>query len=100
MRTVQGVSHNGEKMITKLINSLDKLHAVSPDAAKAYETEEERLVNYVNNELEANPNIFKLIGGNPLDLMRNNHNNHAVFMATVFKIGSHELLGLTEGHPI
>ena len=82
-------------MITKLINSLDKLHTVSPDAAKDYEKEEERLVNYVNNELEANPKIFELIGGNPLDLMRNNHTNHAAFMATVFKIGSHELLAKT-----
>lgn len=82
-------------MITNLINSLSTIPAVSPDAAKSYEKAAERLVNHVNDELEANPKILGLIGVNPLDLMRNNHSNHAAFMTTVFKIGSFELLART-----
>lgn len=79
-------------MIVNLINSLDNICAASPDAAKAYEAAAGCLVDDVNDELEANPEISRLIGGNSLDLMRNNHDNHAAFMSTVFKIGSHELL--------
>lgn len=82
-------------MITKLINSLSAVPAVSPDAARAYEKAVDKLVNHVNSELEANPMIFELIGSNPFDLMRNNHSNHAVFMTTVFKIASYELLART-----
>jgi methanogenic corrinoid protein MtbC1 len=76
-------------------SGLNDMHAVSPDAAKAYEKAMERLVNHVNDEVEANPKILELIGGNPFDLMRNNHSNHAAFMTTVFKIGSFELLART-----
>lgn len=82
-------------MIASLIESLDDLHAVSADAAKAYEKAAEKLVNHVNDKLEANPKISALIGGNQFDLMRNNHGNHAAFMTTVFKIGSYELLAKT-----
>jgi len=82
-------------MIINLINSLTDIHAVSPDAANAYEKAAERLVNQVNQELEVSPVILELIGGNPFDLMWNNHSNHATFMTTVFKIGSYELLART-----
>ena len=82
-------------MIMNLIKSLEGIHTVSSDAAKAYKKAIERLVNHVNDNLEANPKIIELIGGNPLDLMRNNHSNHATFMTTVFKIGSYELLART-----
>ena len=82
-------------MITNLINSLKDVHAVSPDAAVAYEKAKDGLVEYVNKELEANPKIVDLIGGNPFSIMRNNHSNHATFLTTVFKIGSYELLART-----
>ena len=82
-------------MMINLISSLNDIHAVSPDAAKAYEKSADRLVEHVNDELEANSKIVELIGGNPFDLMRNNHSNHATFMTTVFKIGSYELLART-----
>jgi len=82
-------------MITNLINSLKSIHAVSPDAANAYEKSKDRLIDYVNRELEANPKVLYLIGGNPFSLMRNNHSNHAAFMTTVFKIASYELLART-----
>jgi len=82
-------------MITNLFSSLTDIHAASPDAALAYEKASSSLVDYVNRDLEATPKVLELIGGNPLSLMRNNHSNHAAFMATVFKIGSHELLAKT-----
>lgn len=82
-------------MIDNLINSLKDIHAVSLDAAIAYEKAKDRLVDYVNKELETNPKVLDLIGGNPFSIMRNNHSNHSTFLTTVFKIGSYELLART-----
>jgi methanogenic corrinoid protein MtbC1 len=82
-------------MTTDIIVNTSDLGGISPHAAKAYEKAMEGLVNHVNDELEANHDILELIGGNPFDLMRNNHTNHAAFMTTVLKIGSYELLAKT-----
>ena len=82
-------------MIVNLSHSLNDIPAVSPAAAEAFENAADRLVDRVNDELEANPKIRELIGRNPFDLMRNNHRNHATFMTTVFKIASYELLART-----
>lgn len=79
-------------MITNLINSLQEIQVVSPDAAQAYDKAKNTLEDHVNKEMEANPKVLDLIGGNPFSIMRNNHSNHATFMTTVFKIGSYELL--------
>ena len=87
--------YKGKNMITSLISSLKDMYVVSPDAANAYEKAKGRLVDYVNKELETNPKILDLIGGNPFSIMRNNHSNHATFLITVFKIGSYELLART-----
>jgi methanogenic corrinoid protein MtbC1 len=82
-------------MLVNLIGSLSSIR-ISPDAAKTYEKAVEGLLNHVNDNIENNPKILELIGGNPIDLMRNNHSNHAAFMTTVFKIGgSYELLART-----
>jgi methanogenic corrinoid protein MtbC1 len=82
-------------MITSLLNSIGSIYCVSPEAAQTYEKAADHLIGQVNRELTANPEIHKLIGGNTLALMQNNHSNHAAFMTTVFKIGSYELLAKT-----
>jgi MerR family transcriptional regulator, light-induced transcriptional regulator len=79
-------------MIFKLIDEIKKVDRISPHAADAYERANDRLIDFVNKELEGNPRLRELIGGNVVDVMRNNHRNHAAFMANVFKIGSYELL--------
>jgi methanogenic corrinoid protein MtbC1 len=82
-------------MIEKMCASCRKLHAVSPEAAEAYVHAVDRLLIHVNDQMESNPDIRMLIGRNPLDLMRENHRNHAAFMTTIFRINSFELLART-----
>ena len=72
--------------------SIAEIPAASPDAARAYEKAADRLLDHVNRALEKDPQIRELIGGNPFELMRNNHSNHAAFMTTVFKLNAYELL--------
>lgn len=82
-------------MIDELLNSCQKLPKISPEAADAYIRAIDTLVDQVNSQLETNPHIGELIGRNPLDVMRDNHKNHATFMSAVFKINSFELLART-----
>jgi MerR family transcriptional regulator, light-induced transcriptional regulator len=84
-----------DNLAKNLITSPGKIRAVSPDAAKAYGKEADKLIEEVNDELEANPKVLELIGGNPFELMRNNHKNHATFMATVLRLNSYDLLAKT-----
>lgn len=65
---------------------------VSPEAAKDYEAKRDFMLNFVNQEMSERPDIIKLIGGNPLQMMYDNHKNHINFMINVFKYSLFELL--------
>jgi len=79
-------------MITALIEQCNRILPIPAEASDAYAASLEALVANVNSQMESNPDILRLIGNNPLELMRNNHHNHALFMASVFKLNSFELL--------
>lgn len=82
-------------MIEKILASCRELPSVPSEAAEAYAYATERLLNQVNVQLEATPELRDLIGRNPIDMMHTNHRNHAAFMTTVFRINSFELLART-----
>jgi methanogenic corrinoid protein MtbC1 len=79
-------------MFKEILTSCHNLPRISPEAAEAYARATVELLEQVNEQLEANPKIKDLIGRNPFELMRDNHQNHAAFMATIFRINSFELL--------
>lgn len=68
--------------------------SVSPEAAEEYESSLERLLSEMDREMEAEPEIDRLVGGQ-LAMMRQNHRHHAVFMASVFRLNDSELLDQT-----
>jgi hypothetical protein len=82
-------------MIKDILVSCSAIPKISPEAAETYAQASDRLLDHVNKQLESHPKIKELIGRNPLDLMHNNHKNHASFMTTVFRINSFELLART-----
>jgi MerR family transcriptional regulator, light-induced transcriptional regulator len=79
-------------VINELISSCLNLPKVTKDAADAYVEASEQLLQRVNEQMEDNPRIREMIGGNPIDMMRDNHRNHARFMAAVFSFNSLELM--------
>ena len=79
-------------MIEEILAGCRELPIVSSDAAEAYARATYRLLDHVNCQLEANPEIRKLIGRNPLELMQAIHRHHVELMSSVFKINSVELL--------
>jgi methanogenic corrinoid protein MtbC1 len=82
-------------MIEKLLASCRELPIIPSESAEAYVIATDKLLDHVNGQLECHPKIKELIGHNPIDLMKDNHRNHATFMATVFRINSYELLART-----
>lgn len=77
-----------EKLIKE---SKEKLN-VSEQAAKDYEKNREIMLEYVNKEMSERDDIVKLIGGNSLQMMYDNHRNHVNFMINVFNFSLFEML--------
>ena len=69
----------------RLIETAKAIPAASPGAADEYERNRERLVAGVDRRLEARPDLDGLVGRDNLDMMRDNHANHARFVRTLLK---------------
>lgn len=68
-----------------LIDQAKKLSQVNELAAKSYENKEDKLVDQMNTIMLAKEGIINIIGSNNIDMMKDNHANHARFMVSVFK---------------
>lgn len=68
----------------ELIKSAQKLKQVSKSSASDYATKTELLVSKMNTTMSARKDILDLIGETNLDMMHDNHANHARFMASIF----------------
>lgn len=61
-------------------------------AAADYEERRADLVAAVNRAMDADPLVDSLIGGNPRDLMYDNHRHHAEFISNVLRFSQFEML--------
>ncbi len=68
-----------------LIENAKNLSPVNEAAAKDYENNEDKLVDKMNSIMLAKEDIISIIGVNNIDMMKDNHANHARFMVSVFK---------------
>lgn len=84
-----------EASMTEILEEARNLPLVPLRETTAYRAHIVDLVSAVDNALVAEPDIHELIGGNPPQVMYENHRHHAAFMATVFSIGHYELLART-----
>ena len=78
--------------IQDLIDDARTLPIVPLKEAALYHENISDLTRDVDESMRSLPTINTLIGHNPLQVMYDNHRNHAAFMAAVFSIGSYELL--------
>lgn len=68
------------------------LPALTAASSLAYHQVLGTLTDDVNRALEDRPDLADLIGADNLELMRDNHHNHAAFMDNVFFLGNLQLL--------
>lgn len=76
----------------RLIRTALDILPASPDAAAEYERNRNRLVAEVNRRMETRPDLEGLVGGDNLDMMRDNHANHARFVRTILTNFNAEVL--------
>ena len=86
---------NIKKLMDEILKEASSLPPVSLKTATAYHTNSPDMVRYVNSVLTTTPDIYTIIGNNPLSIMYDNHKHHAAFMGTVFNISNYELLART-----
>ncbi len=67
-----------------ILKSANKLQQVSPKAAEEYQRKADVLVAEMNLLMLERPEIESLVGVNNLNMMKDNHANHARFMISVF----------------
>ncbi|MCG8699603.1 MAG: hypothetical protein MI922_16230 [Bacteroidales bacterium] len=68
----------------ELLNNARRLPQVSADSIEEYSTKSEKMVMILNEKILSRPNVHELIGDNNIEMMKDNHANHARFMTSVF----------------
>ena len=71
------------------------LPSVPLEGATSYHNQLVEMTACVDEAMNKTANIRNLIGGNPLQMMHDNHRHHGAFMATVFTLGNYQLLAAT-----
>lgn len=75
-----------------LIESASALRQVNSEVADEYVQVSEMAVAAVNEALLGRPDIIELIGRNNIQMMKDNHSNHARFIASILKHYQPEVL--------
>ncbi|MGV8981889.1 hypothetical protein [Clostridium sp.] len=76
-----------------LLKSADKLPKVSDDSIKEYVDKMDLLAAKMNDEMLKRQDILELIGGEKnVELMKDNHNNHLRFIASILQTPDPETL--------
>lgn len=79
-------------MKKKMQEELSRMPAVPESSAHAYHEHLSYLLDRVNKKLASRQDLQDLIDQNPMNIMFDNHRNHAVFMDNVFQLGLFSLL--------
>lgn len=79
-------------MFDKIVLDADWIRPVSRPAAREYAQQQDRLRKFVDDRLSTEPELARLLGGNPVQLLTDNHIHHIQFMSNVFLLNNYDLL--------
>lgn len=75
-----------------LVKTAEKLKQVSEKSAAEFSSKKENLVVLVNSKMENRPDLLDMVGVGNVDMMKDNHANHARFLESIFNQHSPEIL--------
>lgn len=75
-----------------LLLSAQKLLKVPQQWADEYSAKRELLVSKMNLKMEARPDLIDLVGANNVEMMKDNHSDHARFLESIFYQHSPDIL--------
>lgn len=79
-------------MLNEILEQARKLPLVSASASAEHAEKRTLLVDYVDSAIESSAVRDSLLGGNPVQVARDNHAGHALFMSNVLQLGLYEML--------
>ena len=77
---------------TDLIKTAEKLEQVSVKSAAEFGSKKDDLVALMNKKMESRPDLVEMVGDGNVEMMKDNHANHARFLESVFVQHSPEIL--------
>lgn len=75
-----------------LNKTAEKLQQVSEKSVREFSSKRDALVVLMNRKMESRPDLPDLIGTGNVDMMKDNHANHARFLESIFNRHSPEML--------
>lgn len=81
--------------LADIISSTLSIGKITGESVDAYEEAQEILTRQVNRAILQHPDVDRLLGGNPPELIENNHLNHVAFILEVIALNDFELLART-----
>ncbi len=75
-----------------LIRTAEKLKQVSEKSAAEFGSKREALVVLMNRKMESRPDLIDMVGLGNVEMMKDNHANHARFLESIFIMHSPEVL--------
>jgi hypothetical protein len=74
-----------------LLTTAGQISQVSIQANNEYSLKLDQLISKLNSFMMERPDIIELVGKNNLIMMKDNHANHARFIASILKFYNHEV---------
>ncbi len=75
-----------------LIKTAEKLQQVSPKSTAEYSSKKDHLVDLINKKMESRADLLEMVGAGNVEMMKDNHANHARFLESIFVLHSPEVL--------
>lgn len=79
----------------QILQESKKLPLILPEVVNEYFQHKQKMVEFVDSQMDNVANIDLIIGRNPRSIMYDNHKYHAMFMFNIFKFNQFELLAQT-----
>lgn len=74
-----------ENKINQLVTSASELKPAAAEVAEAYDRHREKIVLKVNQRMLERPDIIEIVGEINMEMMKDNHADHARFIASILR---------------
>jgi hypothetical protein len=75
-----------------LLKTAEQLQQVSAQSANEFSSNRDHLVDIMNQKMLARPDLMAMVGEGNVDMMKDNHANHARFLESIFRQHQPEVL--------
>ncbi len=75
-----------------LLKTAEQLQQVSAQSASEFCSKRDHLIDLMNQKMLARPDLISMVGEGNVEMMKDNHANHARFLESIFKLQQADVL--------